>query len=226
MPKHDPRPHTRADFSPDALAERAAQSIRETQAAHLNVIDLLEQGYGLDLDAFIAIHGMEVLDGTIKSSREKIGRWQSLYEALGSGDNYVAVVNTYADRVPGCYGFGAKAKYRPSTHLAIFKDARSVRVISEEDKQGRPRLILRGTGAYHEYPEGDDYAKTSLKKMRPQDIEIAGFNSANGFCDHVGMACHASTLSDLYEALQYRHPYDGYNAFDDRAMNWLLNAVD
>jgi|GEM_PF-4700587 len=227
MTTSDPTPRTREDFSPDALAQRAADKVREVQEAHLQIVDLLETAYGLDIDALVAIYGDRVLDGTVTDSTETLKRWQQLYEALGSQDKYLAVANTHRETAPGCYGYGAKARYESRTRLSVFKDPRETQVVSEVDDAGKPRLVLRGLAAYHDYPEerGNDNFEY-LKKFTMQDVVLAG--SDRGFTypeNHLGIAVHASTLPKLYDALGDYHPYSGYSQMRDSSMMWLFNAV-
>lgn len=226
MTDRDPTNQTRASFSPEALAEKAAQAVREAQQSHLAIVDLLEQAYGLDIDAFTAIYGMDVLDGTKQGSRETIQHWQQLYEALGSRDKYLAVAHSNRDTEPGCYGFGAKARYQSSTRLSVFKDAASTQVVTERDDEGRPRIVLRGMAAVKDYPRRDDAYTPFLKSYQMQDVVLAGWSEGyRSPRNHLGSAVHGSTLHEIYNALSNYHPYDGYSQMMDRAMNWLLNAV-
>ncbi|MEO5949170.1 MAG: hypothetical protein ABIP74_02095 [Candidatus Saccharimonas sp.] len=226
MTSSDPIPRTREDFSAETLAEKAAQAVREAQQSHLAIVDLLEQAYGLDIDALTAIYGMDVLDGTKQGSRETLQHWRQLYEALGSKDKYLAVAHSNKETEPGCYGFGAKARYKSSTRLSVFKDAASTQVVTELDDEGKPRIVLRGMAAVRDYPQHDDEYIPFLKSYQMQDVMLAGWDEDSRYPhNHLGITVHGKSLLAVYDGLSDYHPYDGYSQMRDSAMNSLFNSA-
>lgn len=223
MTDRNPIPRIKTDFSPEAVAKRAAEAIRLQQQAHLMRVEALETS-GLDVGGFTALYGEQVLDGTNEHSRAILERWTQLYEALASDDPLVAIIHSVRTLESGCTGFGAPANYGSNTRIVVVHDPQEAR-ISFDMSGDKPRAILTGTLAYHGY-QPDRWTRTGqtapLEGATERSVDLVSSEYEQDVQPDFHIAVHSDSYLRLFFKLQRNyHPHEGFSWPKDQAMRWL-----
>lgn len=166
--------------------------------AHVAQLYQLENEYGIDLDVFTDIYGLDVLDAT-EATSATVASWTVLYEALHSDADFVVIANPY--KVPR--GLLSSSHLRRETYRAtqlVVIDAHTQPTLSlvkeAGDKPstieipGAHTLILRtnsNTCGTQEWTEGD---LLLAKPHSSEGFRIAATNTERWFASGV---MHPST---------------------------------
>ena len=172
----------------DTAVEAAGLQIRD----HAAKLHALETGRGFDLDVVTDIYGLSLLDPTV-ASQEIITRWQSLFDALNTENSVILLCQLKKELVPGCYGFGAQAKYQYPIRSTLVRTTDTTRVVynggsSQDGDTAVPHIILQGVqsttvepGAHHEEIEWTNHpvllAQPYETKFRLGDATAVSFNT-------------------------------------------------
>jgi hypothetical protein len=172
---------------------------------HLARIERLQTEYDMPFEFLEQMYGDEVVNPA-EQAAEAVERWLAFLDLLKTTDKkMVAVSEVHKELRPGCYGFGARAKYDAYGHILIITNPNKAHVFFEVEKKG-VSAVLEAKGFVMD--DGNSFNKERQYDSfeAPRDIEqliaaIPRNTLPSEAYDLLEVTAAADTFDELYERM-------------------------